>query len=57
MAEARRRGRAAGGRDGALAWALLAPSLLLFAVWAFYPLVRTVQLGFYRQVITSRCGR
>lgn len=28
---------------------LLAPSLVLLGVWAFYPLVRTVQLGFYRQ--------
>lgn len=32
-----------------MAWAFLAPSLVLFGVWAFYPLVRTVQLGFYRQ--------
>jgi sn-glycerol 3-phosphate transport system permease protein len=36
-------------RDVPLAWCLLAPSLLLFGVWAFYPLIRTAQLGFYRQ--------
>jgi sn-glycerol 3-phosphate transport system permease protein len=36
-------------RDLPLATLLLAPSLLLFAVWAFYPMVRTAQLGFYRQ--------
>ena len=35
--------------DTPLALAFLAPSLVLFGVWAFYPLVRTVQLGFYRQ--------
>ena len=36
-------------RDVPLAVCFLVPSLVLFGVWAFYPLVRTVQLGFYRQ--------
>ena len=36
-------------RDLSLAALMLIPSAFVFAVWAFYPLVRTVQLGFYRQ--------
>jgi len=34
-------------RDWPLAALLLLPSLLLFAVWVFYPLARTVWLGLY----------
>jgi ABC-type sugar transport system permease subunit len=36
-------------RDWPVAMLLLAPSAALFAAWVFYPLVRTVWLGFYRQ--------
>ena len=41
----RRRAR----RDWQLAALFLAPSAALFAIWVFYPLGRTVWLGFYRQ--------
>jgi sn-glycerol 3-phosphate transport system permease protein len=36
-------------REAVLAAVLLAPSAALFGVWVFYPLVRTVWLGLYRQ--------
>ncbi len=35
-------------REWPLALLLLAPSLVLFGVFVFYPLVRTIQLGLYR---------
>jgi ABC-type sugar transport system permease subunit len=35
-------------REWPLALLMLAPSLVIFGVFVFYPLVRTVQLGFYR---------
>jgi sn-glycerol 3-phosphate transport system permease protein len=36
-------------RERLLAYLLLAPSAVLFGMWVFYPLGRTVWLGFYRQ--------
>ena len=36
-------------RESLLACVLLAPSAVLFGVWVFYPLGRTVWLGLYRQ--------
>jgi sn-glycerol 3-phosphate transport system permease protein len=36
-------------RESLLAYVLLAPSAVLFGVWVFYPLGRTVWLGLYRQ--------
>ncbi|HEX2850614.1 MAG TPA: sugar ABC transporter permease [Acidimicrobiales bacterium] len=35
-------------REGALAYLLLLPSLVAFAVFVFYPLVKTFSLAFYR---------
>ena len=35
-------------RDGGLALALLVPSLVIFGVFVFYPLVHNVYLGFFR---------
>jgi len=35
-------------REAALGYALIAPAMAVFAVFVFYPLVRTVQLGFFR---------
>lgn len=35
-------------REAALALALLAPSIVVFGVFVFYPLARTFRLGFYR---------
>ncbi len=35
-------------REAALGYALVAPALVVFGVFVFYPLVRTIQLGFYR---------
>jgi sn-glycerol 3-phosphate transport system permease protein len=48
--EVRRRGNTPRRRrEWPLAYLLLAPSAVLFAVWVFYPLGRTVWLGLYRQ--------
>jgi len=35
-------------REAALGYAFIAPALLLFGVFVFYPMVKTVQLGFFR---------
>jgi sn-glycerol 3-phosphate transport system permease protein len=43
----RPRGRAA-VREGATGYLMLLPALAAFGVFVFYPLVRVVQLGFYR---------
>jgi len=42
-------GHRARRRERLLAYALLAPSLLVFGVFVFYPLVRTIWLGFFLQ--------
>jgi len=42
---ARRRRRV---REAGLGYLLIAPALVVFGFFAFYPLVRTIQLGFYR---------
>ena len=44
----RRRRLAARTRESLYALALIAPSVALFALFAFYPLVKTFYLGFYR---------
>ena len=46
-----------GRRQWALAALLLAPSLVVFSVFVFYPLGRTVWLGFYRQDPFGRVRR
>jgi sn-glycerol 3-phosphate transport system permease protein len=40
--------RAARSREAALAYLLLIPSLIVFCVFVFYPLVRNLYLGFFR---------
>ncbi len=42
-------GRRSRRRERLLAWALLAPSLVVFGVFVFYPLLRTIWLGFFLQ--------
>ena len=46
--------RSSGARDGLTALAFLAPSLLLFSVFIFWPLVRTVDLSFRGSDIIGR---
>lgn len=47
-ASRRRRRGGARLREAATGWLLLVPALAGFGVFVFYPLVRVVQLGFYR---------
>src|SRR2546423_15553385 len=44
-------------REWALAALFLLPSLLVFGVFVFYPLVRTIDLGFYRSDPFGGLGR
>jgi len=44
-------------RDWPLAFVLLLPSLLVFGVFVFYPLVRPIDLGFYRSDPFGGLGR
>src|SRR5439155_23044391 len=51
----RKRERVAGVYRGSLPWTMLAPALLLIAVWGYYPLARGLVMAFqdYRVVGAS----
>lgn len=57
MARAASRGRAGIGRERILSLALVAPSLVVFGVFIFWPLVRTFQLSTTGQDLFGRADR